>query len=215
MVTAEEKLTVFLTELDHWISSGGDPAVPPQALGRTTAGKAYPLGRRAQYLRARRHTLPDHHVAALELRTGWVWDLSVHRWLQRYQEVVDHLERFGGYQGLPKPASMWILRAREDLRAGRLSPAQEQLVQCLPRRGGVERFLAAAYSWLAQHPDETTAQIPANTTVVVDEHPYQLGRAIAYYRRRAAGQEGTHPLGDRERALIERLPGWTWERPRT
>lgn len=35
VVTAEEKLTVFLTELDHWISSGGDPAVPPQALGRT------------------------------------------------------------------------------------------------------------------------------------------------------------------------------------
>ncbi len=215
MVTADEKLAVFLDELDHWITSGGDPAVPPGAVGRTIAGAAYPLGRRAQYLRSRRHTLPDRHVAELERRPGWIWDLSSHRWLQRYQEVTKHLERVGGYQGLPKPASMWVTRAQEDLRAGRLSPEQEQLTRALPRRGGVERFLAAAYTWLAQHPDETTAQITAGTTVVVNEHLYHLGRAIAYYRRRAAGQEGTHPLGPRERALIERLPGWTWDQRRT
>lgn len=213
MATGEEKLAAFLEELDRWISDGGDPAVPRKALGRPVDGTPYPLGRRAQYLRSRYRNgiLPFSHAAELERRQGWAWDLRAHRWMQRYHRLVEHLERVGSYQGLSRAESVWATRAWDDLRAGQLSPSQVELVQRLPRRGGVELFVAAANSWLTQHPESTLAEISAGVAIEVDGRRYQLGRAIAYYRRRAAGAEGTHPLGEVDRALIEQIPGWVWE----
>lgn len=214
---AQKKLEEFLEEFDLYVAAGGDPAVPQQALGRpyvdkTGQTKEYPLGRRAQYMRARhaQNALPAEHVQMLEEKDGWVWDLADARWHQQYREVLDHLEEHGGYEGIDPAAGMWLTRARQALNAGKLPADKGALIRALPQRAGVDRFCSAALTWLAAHPRSTLRDVPAGTVVDLDGKPYNLAKTIWYYQRRGAGLEGTHPLSDEDRQALQALPGWQW-----
>lgn len=214
MSTAAEKRQIFLEQLDAYLAAGGDGAVPQLAMGIPIDGKPYPLGRRAEYMRTcyRKGQLPLDFVQALQDRPGWVWDVATARWHQRYQDLQAHLAAHdGAYTSLDPALNVWLNNQRKLAAAGKLTQDQAAKIRALPPRGGLPTFLGAAYAWLAKHPSATMADVTSETTVGSEHHQaYPLGRRTAYYQRRAAGTEGTHPLSPADRELLERLPGWSW-----
>lgn len=204
----------MLAQLDTWVAEHGTADVPQGARTTLADGESYWLGKRVSEARIayRRGTLNPTMAKELDQRHGWVWHAYTARWQQNLQRLTAHLEDGGTLTDAPPRLRHWLQeqRDRDDLQESQRNQLAAIPGALDPGDLAVRRFVAAAYTWLAQDPDRDMAQLTFRTTVHHDGEDIPLGKRATYYRRRHAALEGTHPLPDRHVAMIGRLPGWRW-----
>lgn len=213
-MTRQEHLLNLFDEAVYWVlNNNGETRIPVHAVGRPDfTGRPFDLGHRVTALRTwyNQGRLSADEVAMFERIYGWQWDPLEEQWRQRLHEVATR-----PYDELTKDDLRWLATQRV-----RYSTMSEERRAELAKYPGVLEpptkatlFARAAKQWLEEHPGLDIADLAVKDTTVIDGKPYPLLRRAQYYRRRYRGEEGTHPLTARELALIEELPGWTWEDP--
>jgi len=221
--TVDPPTAALLAQLADWVDEHGSAEVPQSGRSRLDPPGERPLGKRLYYARSKyaRGTLPAPVTRALERFPGWTWT-PYQATLNRHLAAVDTHFRVQGRTtrlGLPADTYAWLNSASHRGYTGLPPDVVEQLRALVPepvRGQGTARFLAAAQTWLSEHPDLTMADLRARDTTALDGQVYALGAAARTYRSRAAGDPNRAPLSKAETADLERLPGWTWTpaRPR-
>lgn len=220
--TVDPPTAALLAQLADWVNEHGSAEVPQSGRSRLDPPGERPLGKRLYYARSKyaRGTLPAPVARALERFPGWTWT-PYQATLDRHLAALDTHFRVQGRTtrlGLPADTYAWLNSASHRGYTGLPADVVERLRAVVPetvRGQGTARFLAAARTWLSEHPDLTMADLRARDTTTLDGQVYVLGAAARIYRSRAAGDPNRAPLSKAERADLERLPGWTWTPPRS
>lgn len=220
--TVDPQTAALLAQLADWVAEHGSAEVPQSGRSRLDPPGERPLGKRLYYARSKyaRGTLPTPVARALERFPGWTWT-PYQATLDRHLAALDSHFRIQGRTtrlGLPADTYAWLNSASHRGYTGLPPDVVEQLRALVPetvRGKGTARFLAAAHTWLGEHPDLTMADLRARDTTTLDGQVYALGAAARTYRSRAAGDPNSAPLSKAESADLERLPGWTWTPPRS
>lgn len=220
--TVDPQTAALLAQLADWVAEHGSAEVPQSGRSRLDPPGERPLGKRLYYARSKyaRGTLPAPVARALEGFPGWTWT-PYRATLDRHLAALDSHFRVQGRTtrlGLPADTYAWLNSASHRGYTGLPPDVVEQLRALVPepvRGRGTARFLAAAQTWLGEHPDLTMADLRARDTTALEGQVYVLGAAARIYRSRAAGDPTRAPLSKAERADLERLPGWTWTPPRS
>jgi len=155
-------------------------------------------------------TLSAERTALLEEVGGWEWSESP-RW-ERGLATLQHHVTAHGTADIPAAATHgdfalghWVIRQREDHRAGSLTAEQEAELQALPgwRWAASEELWRSGYETLLTYlHDHGTAEVPQHIRI----GDVALGSWVAQCRR--SFKAGTLP-SLKVRAL-EALPGWQW-----
>lgn len=210
-VTPQMHMDELLDELSAYVAVNGHARPRQSEVGRTRHGRTFPLGSRvsATRIQYKRGKIKPADAARFEALPGWTWDKSAAEWHERLDDVVTrwpyHLTKVDR-QWLVIQRMRWEVLPvdrRERLLSypGLLAPAPEVKLR---------EFLAAVEKWMTLNPGKDAGDIPFYARVVLDGKMVPIGRRVTYYRRRAAGKEGVHPLSEADRKLLEMLPGWEW-----
>jgi len=220
--TVDPQTAALLAQLADWVAEHGSAEVPQSGRSRLDPPGERPLGKRLYYARSKyaRGTLPAPVARALEGFPGWTWTPYRATLDRHLAALVVHFRVQGRTTrlGLPADTYAWLNSASHRGYTGLPPDVVERLRSLVPetvRGQGTARFLAAAQTWLSEHPDLTMADLRARDTTTLDGQDYVLGAAARIYRSRAAGDPNRASLSKVERADLERLPGWTWTPPRS
>lgn len=217
-IARSQQIDLLHTEVLNWVAEHGNARIPQKALGRPgTDGKPFALGRRVSGFRSahRQGRVSEAEAAMFEAIPGWTWDHRLSAWFDRFDDVVSRYP-----DDLTQADRGWL--AVQRLRLGVLGGERVTLLQSYPgllepaAPSKVPEFVDSVRQWLVDHPDRDASRIPYRAVQEVNGIPTEIGRRVTYYRRRYRGLEGKskNPLTPEEIAMIESLPGWTWEASR-
>jgi superfamily II DNA or RNA helicase len=158
---------------------------------------------------------PDR-IERLETLPGWNWNPVDSAWKDNFERLRSFAEREGhvrvprGHREDDRALSVWMQRQRRQHLAGRLEAEKSKLLETLPGwrwspytdnwQDGYERL--RGFVERDGHPN-----VP---DTFIDEDGFKLGQWVQRQRRSSRSQT-LRRLTPERRALLEALPGWTWD----
>jgi hypothetical protein len=191
------------------VEDTGSVAVP-----RAGTRSGYPVASWAREQRARYAdgTLTAARLDRLEAVPGWTWDPRQDSWNRHYAALLRFVEREGhaevptGHREDQLPLSSWVIRQRQDYKAGRVPGDRVEKLEALPR-----------WTWdvLATRWDENFAAVAtyaaehghACVPTAYEAHGRRLGAWVTVQRQSYRRGE----LDAERRARLEALPEWAWQ----
>lgn len=211
----EQWLARLLDEVRWWVWKHGTARIPTSARGRGVGPQTSRLGPRVTKVRAlhRQGEVPSRVAAAFEALPEWSWNEKTAAWQRRLDDVLTRWPtRLSGRD------KAWLAsqRARLSTMPADRAAALRKVPGMVEFEGNrrVHEFVEAVTVWLGENPGATVADLPYSATVEVHGDIVPVGRRAGYYRRRYLGKESSRSLRSDEVALIEALPGWSWEQSR-
>ena len=205
-------LAKLLDEARWWVWAHGSASIPTSAAGRCVGAQSSRLGPRVTKVRAayREGRIPSGARAAFEALPGWSWDENTAAWQRRFDDV---LSRWPSRLSAQDKAWLASQRARLDRMSSDRAAALRGVPGLVDYKGNrrVHEFVEAVTVWLDEHPEATAGDVTYASTAEVGGATVPVGRRAGYYRRRYLGKESSQALSVDEIALIESLPGWSWE----
>lgn len=182
-------------------------------VSQRVADGAYPVGVWAgeQRNRHRRGELDAPRVSRLESLPGWSWDPHSDSWEHHFQALLRFVDRDGhaevptGHFEDDLPLSAWVIRHRQEYKAGRVRQDRVRRLETLP--GWTWDVLESRWQenyarLVAYAAREGHLQVPGG--YIEDGH--RLGSWVLAQRR--AGRAGALPPARHEQ--LQSTPGWTW-----
>lgn len=174
----------------------------------------YPVGAWVGEQRTRhtRGVLDAERRERLEALPGWSWAPHADSWERYFQALEEFVAREGharvptGHQEAGLPLAVWVIRHRQDHKAGRVPPDRVARLEAQPgwcwdvRAARWEEHVAALQRFVERegHPRVPGAHV---------EDGVKLGQWLVTTRYK--GRTGQLPEDRRER--LEQLPRWTWQ----
>ena len=183
------------------------------AVRRDLVIDGYPVGAWVgeQRTRLREGTLLDERRVRLEQLPGWIWHRHSDSWERHYDALLSFVDREGhaavptGHVEAGMPLSAWVIRHRQDHKAGKVPADRAARLDALPGwtwdvlATRWEQHYAALEAFIAR---VGHARVPSGHL----EGDIKLGSWVIVQRqahRKAA-------LDDERAQRLERLPGWVW-----
>ncbi|MCP4678658.1 MAG: hypothetical protein GY854_24735 [Deltaproteobacteria bacterium] len=161
--------------------------------------------------RGKRDTLSIEYKAALERLPGWVWRVPQVSWEEKYELLLQYVEREGHATVLHNHVEdgellgVWIARQRRN--RDKLSAKRKAALERLPgwKWSKPKASWEEKYELLFQYVERE------GHAIVPDKH-VENGERIGYWVNRQ--RRNRDKLSAERKAALERLPGWKWSKPR-
>ena len=174
----------------------------------------YPLGNwvSAQRVAYANGALGENRQRRLEDVVGWVWDAREANWRDGYDLLLDWVRRNGtarvprGRRGPETGLSTWVGMQRSALASGRLSSERKELLEALPGWSWKphEEAFREGLHYLRQY---VAREGHARVSKGHQEGDFDLGSWVGRQRHRRTRAR----MSAGRVAVLEALPGWTWD----
>ena len=216
-------------KLQRFLEENGTAWVPAEYADPTDGFRlgGWATRRRVAY---RENGLSHERIAVLEALPGWTWDPYAAEFEEGLEALNRYVETHGtarvpqGYEERDDPTAIhgvgrsprtdgfqlgkWANKRRGEYRKGTLGPERIALLEALPgwswkpRTEAFEEGLEALNRYVDEH---GTAKVPIGYRDPTDG--FRLGRWVQFRRL----QYRAGKLSSERIALLEALPGWTWD----
>jgi superfamily II DNA or RNA helicase len=156
--------------------------------------------------------LSTEKIAQLEAVPGWTWDSLEAQFSEGVKKLRDYAQEYGKLKITMRtiyedfPLGKWISERRDDYKKGKLSTEKITLLEALSGWSwdGMESQFLKGFEKLEAY---TKAHGTANVRQYTEDDNFNLGNWIS--RKRRDYKKGK--LSQEKIAMLEELPGWSWD----